>query len=222
MNFTKISSVAGATALATVVNLAPAMAASPGQLGGGPDVYKVKNVTQNGSYANTASAACGEELKYSIRLHNTEFGALNNIVVSANLASGSVTATPDSGASAGTSGNVTVSLPSGASQSYESGSTVLYDANGNVIKTLADGITAGGVNVGTLNGSTTEFVNFKTKVNCPQTPVTPTTPTTPAALPATGPEGLLGATAGTGILGYAVMQYRRSRKALADKLRNVK
>jgi hypothetical protein len=116
---------------------------------------------------------------------------------------------------------VSVTVPSGANLAYEAGSTTLFDANGNVIKTLPDTITSG-VNVGNLNGSTTEFVNFKAKVNCPTTPpVTP--PTTPQPLPQTGVEGAgLAGMAGTGAVGYAVMAYRRSKKALAQTLLNRK
>ena len=47
---------------------------------------------------------------------------------------------------------------------------MLYDVSGNALKTLPDTITSGGVNVGNLSGSTTEFVNFRARVNCPITP----------------------------------------------------
>ena len=71
------------------------------------------------------------------------------------------------------------------------------------------------------------LVTMKVKVNMPSTPSTPVTPQTPAtpaqptttALPQTGAEtaGLAGI-GGTGAIGYGVMAYRRSKKALADKL----
>jgi hypothetical protein len=220
----KIKSAALATGIATAAmafSLSPVLADSPGQLGGGADVYKVKDLTKSGSYSNAVTAACGDELQYSIRLHNAAFGGLTNIEVTADLAAGSFTAVPAEGASAGTSGSVSVTVPSGANLAYEAGSTTLFDANGNVIKTLPDTITSG-VNVGNLNGSTTEFVNFKAKVNCPTTPpVTP--PTTPQPLPQTGVEGAgLAGMAGTGAVGYAVMAYRRSKKALAQTLLNRK
>ena len=38
--------------------VAPALADSPGQLSNGPDNYKVRNVTQNGAYGRSTSAAC--------------------------------------------------------------------------------------------------------------------------------------------------------------------
>jgi hypothetical protein len=230
-NLSKFAAVAGVTALTAVVSLSPVLADSPGQLGGGSQVYKVKDVTQNGAYANSISANAGDELEYSIDLHNTEYGQLTNIVVNATVSSNgssTVTATPDSGGTTGTNGSVTVN---GSAQgvTYEAGTTELFDGSGNLEKTLPDGITNGGINVGNLNGSTGEFVNFKVKVNTPGTPVTPTTPVTtastpPAALPQTGADefaGLAGM-AGTGAVGYSVMAYRRSKKALADKLRGRK
>ena len=60
-------------ALATF-SLSPVFADSPGQLGGGSEVYKVKNLTQSGSYANTITANACDEVQYSILLHNTSFG----------------------------------------------------------------------------------------------------------------------------------------------------
>jgi LPXTG-motif cell wall-anchored protein len=228
----KFAAVAGATALATVVSLSPVLADSPGQLGGGSLVYKVKDVTQNGSYANSINASACDVLEYSIDLHNTEFGELSNIMVNVTLPSSgtsTMTATPDAGGTTGTNGTVNVNLGSAQGITYEDGTTELFDGSGNLIKTLPDGIANGGINVGNLNGSTAEFVNFKAEVNCP-TPVTPTTPSTPAtpstptaaptSLPQTGADefaGLAGM-AGTGAIGYGSVMYRRSKKALAQKL----
>jgi hypothetical protein len=146
---------------------ASALADSLGQLTNDSNTFVVANQTQNGSYANSVNAACNEELLYSVRLHNSEFGGLTNVQVSANLMSGKMTAVPAQGASQGTSGSVTVNLPANGSLAYQSGTTVLYNANGGVISALPDGITTVGVNAGNVNGSTTEFVNFKAKVACP-------------------------------------------------------
>lgn len=159
-----------AVVLATVPVLAisgSALADSPGQLEGGTGVYVAKNVTQNGSYDNNVNTACSDQVRYSIRLHNIAFGGLTNIKVSANLLSGKMTAVPAEGVDWGTSDNVAINLPANGSLNYESGSATLYNAQGGVIKTLPDGITTVGVNIGGLNGSTTEFVNFNAKVNCP-------------------------------------------------------
>jgi hypothetical protein len=235
---------------AAAVLVAPALvfastakADSPGQLTGGANVYQVKNVTKNGAYAASASAACNEEVRYSVRLHNAAYGGLTNVNVKADLASGKVTATnvnvtsdlakgsvsavPAEGASAGTTGSVTVTVASG-NQVYENGSAKLYDANGTLIKDLPDTITTSGVNVGNIKGSTTEFVNFQAKVNCPTPTPTPTpAPTTPAstptpapakaptALPNTGAGDVLGAFAGVSAAGtaaHAVVRARRNRR----------
>ena len=171
----KVSKLAATAALLPVLAFsAPVFADSPGQLGGGGDTLVVKNLTQNGSYSSSAAVtACGDVVRYSMRLHNTEFGQLNNIVVKSTLGSTTnVTATPDSGASAGTSESVTVTgLTNGQSLSYVSGSTQLFDGNGNLVKNLADGVvSANGLNVGSLMGSTTEFVDFNAKVNCETQP----------------------------------------------------
>jgi uncharacterized repeat protein (TIGR01451 family) len=63
----------------------PVFADSPGQLTGGANVYQVKNLTQKTSYAATVSAACGEEVQYSVQLHNAGSGLLTNVVVTGSL-----------------------------------------------------------------------------------------------------------------------------------------
>lgn len=216
--------VAGITLVAfVVISSSPVMADSPGQLTGGSSVYAVKNLTQKGSYGSTASAACNEELQYSVRLHNADFGGLTNVQVSANLANGSVTAIPAEGTTYGTTGNVTVSVASGGSLVYENGTATLYDENSVVIRTLPDTIASGGINIGSIAGSTTEFVNFKAKVNCPTPTPTPTpTPVIPKpvvipagakALPNTGPGDVAELFVGTSALGaaghYLVARRRR-------------
>ncbi|MBX4201461.1 PKD domain-containing protein [Candidatus Saccharibacteria bacterium] len=165
IRFSKL--VAALAVLPVLAVASPVLADSPGQLTGGSNTFMVKNLTQSGAYANSISATCNEEVQYSVRLHNAAYGGLTNIVVKANIMSGNMTAVPAEGASQGTTGTATVSLPSNGSIAYVSGSSILHDVNGNVIKTLPDGITTAGVNVGNLPGSTTEFVNFKAKVACP-------------------------------------------------------
>lgn len=170
----RFSKIAAALAVVPVLAVSgSALAGSPGQLAGG-DNYLVKNLTQNGSYANTISASCNDEVQYSMQLSNTQFGGLNNVTLKATLpGNGGVstaTATTDLGGTSGTSDTVTVNLGSGQTIALENGTTVLYNGSGSAIKTLSDTITTSGVNIGTLNGSTTEFVNFKAKVSCPVTP----------------------------------------------------
>lgn len=203
---TKLSKLAAVMAAVPVLAMSgAALADSPGQLVGGPNFYVVKNLTQNGTFASSASVACNQEVQYSAELHNPMNGGLTNVKVSANLANGSISAIPAEGASQGATGSVSVNVASGGSLNYESGSTVLKDSNGNTIRTLSDGITSGGVNVGNVNGSTVEFVDFKAKVSCPAPTPTPTpTPTPkPTTLPNTGAGDVLGIFTGVSSLGAA-------------------
>ncbi len=182
----KIKSLILGVATAVIVPVAtvasPVLADSPGQVGAG-DIYSVKNLTQNTKYAKTASANACEELEYSVLLHNPGYGTINNVVVKATLpASASttntsnVTITYTDGIGSPVNDSATVNLTSAQSISYSSGSSVLFGTGGTVIKTLPDGVTNGGVNIGSLPGSTTEYVNFKAKVNCPEQPTCKTTP----------------------------------------------
>jgi hypothetical protein len=161
--------VAVLAALPVLTFAAPVFAASAGQLGGG-DNYVAKNLTKGGAYGDNTAAACNETVQYSMQLTNTQFGALNNVTLKASLPSqggvSTATATTDLGGTTGTSDTTTVTLGSGVSQSLVSGTTVLYDDAGHSIKTLSDTVNTTGVNIGTLNGSTTEYVNFQVKMTC--------------------------------------------------------
>lgn len=161
-----------AAALAVIPSLvmsAPVFADSPGSLASGPDLYQVKNVTKGSAYGSTATATCGDVLKYSIKLANSEFGLLTNVTVKAPL-NGTMTASATNAANQTTSvsGSVAVSVSQG-NLVYVAGSTQNLNVNGGLISNLPDGITAGGVNKGNLNGSTREFVQFQAKVNCDTT-----------------------------------------------------
>lgn len=189
--------IAGLAIVPMLAFSAPVFADSPGQLLGGSNVYVVKNVTQNGAYGSSASVkACGDVIQFSVLLSNTHFGQLTDIVVKANVptngGTSNMTAVPASSGTTGTEGSVNVSLGSTQKLSYVAGSTELFDKDSKFVKTLADGIATNGVNVGSLDGSTKEFVNFKAKVSCDTTPpvtppvTPPTTTTPPSTLPNTG------------------------------------
>ena len=163
----------------TAFSLTPAYADGTGQIEGGSGVYEIKNLTENGAYSNSIIAQPCEELQYSIRLHNSGFVAVNNINLTAPISSGAsttntstMTATYTDGVVPSTTTSATVTFGSAQSISYESGTTKLYDGNGNLVKTLPDGVTTSGLGLGSLNGSTTEYVNFKAKVGC-SVPVCP-------------------------------------------------
>lgn len=181
---------AATAAIMPIAGLAgTAVADSPGQITAD---YLVKNLTQNTKYSNQTNANACEELEYSFRLHNPSYSSANNVVVKATLPAAASTTNTSNGVVSYTdgvgspaTGSVTVNLSSAQSITYENGSAVLYNGSGSVIKTLPDGITASGVNIGKVNGSTVEYVNFKAKVNCPKpeckTNCTPTPPVTPPA-----------------------------------------
>lgn len=189
---------AAAAIIVPVAGLAGAVSAdSPGQIGGG-DIYSVKNLTQNTKYSNSTTANACDEVQYSVRLHNPTFSGVKNIVVKASLPAGASTSntsqmiiTYTDGVASPVSDTAVVNLTSAQSISYESGSAVLYGTGGQVIRALPDGIVNGaGVNVGSLSGSTTEYVNFKAKVSCPTPPTcktncTPQPPVTPPSTPNT-------------------------------------
>ncbi len=200
-----------------------------GQIGGGAGAYQVKNLTQGGSYASSATANKCEELQYSIRLHNSGYTAVNNLNVKATLpASASttnksvMTASYTNGVVPSTTAAVTVNLTSAQNIEFESGSTKLYDGNGAFVRSLSDGITGSGVNLDSLSGSRTEYVVFKAKVNCSEKPVceencTPVNPpvVTTGSLPNTGPgavAAIFGAVTTASTIAYYAVSRRFSRQ----------
>src|SRR5690606_17041687 len=114
---------------------ASVFADSPGSLSSGPDLYQVKNVTKGSAYGSTATATCGDIVKFSIKLANSEYGLLNNVIVKAPL-NGSMTATATNAAnkSVSVSGTVSVTADKGT-LAYIPGSTQNLDVNGGTIKT---------------------------------------------------------------------------------------
>lgn len=198
---------------------APVFADSPGQLSNAPTNYEVKNVTKGGAYSQSTSAACGETVKYSVLLANSDFGLLRNLTVKANLGTGAINASATNTVNATTSvsGSVNVSLAKG-SLVYIPGSTVRVTSNGGSTTVLADGVTTSGVNAGDLNGSTQTFVQFQAKVDCPTTPTTPETPSTPVVAPAkiasTGPTGTIATMFGLGALTAGISYFVQRRRNL--------
>ena len=147
----------------------PVFANSPGQLQNNANFYEVKNVTKGGSYSQSVTATCDETVKFSVLVANTDYGLLKDVTVKANLASGviNVSATDSNGETTAVAGNAKATATKG-SLVYVAGSTVRIDGSSRTNK--ADGVTAAGVNVGELKGSTQTFVQFEAKVNCPVEP----------------------------------------------------
>ena len=169
------------TALATVgfALVGTVQAIGEGQIAGG-NFYTVRNVTKAGAYADTISADKCDTLKYSIRLHNPGPGVVNNVNVRVNLptsvsTSNTSTATITSQNSDPASVNDTakVNITSAQKINYIAGSSVLLDANGNVVQALSDQLVNGsGVNIGEVKVSLQQirFVQFQAKLDCSTTP----------------------------------------------------
>ncbi len=87
----KLASIAAAVAIAPVLFAStPVFADSPGQLSNAATNYEVKNVTKGGSYAQSASATCGDTVRYSTLIANSDFGMLKDVTVKASLTSGDI------------------------------------------------------------------------------------------------------------------------------------
>lgn len=168
----KLSKLAALVAVVPVLAFStPVFADSPGQLSNGPTNYKVRNVTHNGAYGQTATAACGDTVKYSVTVANSDFGMLKNVTVKANLASGAITASATNTVNATTSVSGSATVNTTGTLQYINGTTVRITGDAAQTQTAeADGVASNGVNVGDLNGSTYIFVQFQAKVNCETPP----------------------------------------------------
>lgn len=168
----KFTKIAAALAVIPVLAFAsPVFADSPGQLSNGATNYKVRNVSKNGSYAQSISAACNETVKYSITAANSDFGLLKDLTIKANLATGDInlSAKNVNNDTTSVSGKATVSVPSNGHLVYVNGTTVRINSTNTSTTQEGDGVvTANGENVGDLNGSTYTFIQFQAKVTCDQ------------------------------------------------------
>ncbi len=172
--FFKVTSAIAVAASLLVLCTSQAFAVSEGQIAGGNVNYKIKDLTQNSVYANPASANSCDVLEYKALLYNTGPSSLYNVNVVAALPStvansntSTMTASSENADPASTSFSATVNLSSAQNVSYLNGTTQLLNVNNGLIENLPDGITQGGVNIGTLGPSVSEFIQFETKVSCP-------------------------------------------------------
>ncbi len=193
-----------------------------------------------GSYSDSIAVADGKEYVVRFFLHNNAQQSLsgaNNYVAtgtsvkvalpstingSANI-DGSISA---ANAAPGTvSDNVTLTSDGQYKLQYVAGSaTIRTQALSDVA--VSDSIVTTGAPVGydALNGNWPGCFEFSgwvtlkvkaTKVTNPTTPKNPSTPVstvTPSALPATGPEAMLGSLTGVSALGYGVSRFVQSRR----------
>jgi hypothetical protein len=176
-----------------------------------PDNYNAQNTTFQATIPSTVNGSAD----------------ITGAISASNATPGTVTST------------ATLNSSTPVNVSYDAGSAVWTNkgaANGDKLGDVTNGVLLGynaldGVYPGCFNYI--GYVTFNISVTAPSTPSTPSTPVTttsvtptvtPAALPDTGADefaGLAGM-AGTGAIGYGAMSYRRSKKALADKLRGRK
>jgi len=174
-----------------------AFAAPAGQIEGG-DIYRARNVTKNTAFTDPATATCDDVVQFKVRIHNPGPDALTGVHVAATLNtsqstshSSTVTVSADNANPSSTTDTAGVNLDQAGSMAYVPGSTELLDANDAKISSLGDGILGGGVDVPNGVGVSTEqqrFVQFETKVSCPQPPQTPPS-TPPTVTPPTGGQG---------------------------------
>lgn len=164
-----------AAGLAVVPMLAfstPVLADSAGQLSNGPTNYKVKNVTKNTDYAQVVAATCGDNVKYSITIAESDFAELKDVNLKANLSTGAIniSATTATGGTTAVDGSAKVNVDKGILE-YVNGSTVRVDVDQNnnnkqTTTKVGDGVANGGVNLGNLPGSSYMFAQFDAKVKC--------------------------------------------------------
>ncbi len=157
----------------------PVLASTAGQIEGG-DIYRVRNVTKGGDFADPTNADKCETVQFKVRIHNPGPDALTGVKVGATLPSGAstshsskVTVTADNANPKTTTDTAGVKLSGSYKISYVGGSTQLLDANNSVMQTLPDGIVGGQVNIpGGVGVSTQQkrFVQFSAKVDCPEVP----------------------------------------------------
>jgi hypothetical protein len=179
----------GLVLLSTVaMNTGSAVAGVPGQIAGGNQNYTIANVTKGTGFANPQTADACDVLQYRLRLYNPGPSPLGDVKMEASIntmtpyTSANSTATvytPD-GQTKEVAFQAVVNISTAQTQAYQKGSTKLLDSAGNVIKssangTLADTITmgGGGIDLGSLTDSTTEYVEFNTVLGCPTPPPAP-------------------------------------------------
>lgn len=175
----KIFTVAAALAVIPVLAFTTVSAGAIGQVGAG-DIYRVRNVTTNGEFANTTTATCNQEVQFRVRIHNSGPDTITNVKVKATLYGqdttnhgSEVTVSADNLINGDAVTDVAgVTTDKSASISYVTGSTQLlgYAETGPspVLRGLPDGIVEGGVNIGSVEPLTpaTRSVQFKAKFNC--------------------------------------------------------
>jgi hypothetical protein len=166
-------------AIAALVLIAPAMSlAGLSPVLDSVNLYQISNVSDSATWGKTAKADPGETLTFMIHVHNGVYDTtLNNVRVRAYLPAGEVTsytsrAIVSADNAAAVSGDVNFTLSNLAKLEYVTGSTKLYNHDNQLVGSLPDGVTAGGVSVGNINGcwEFEKWVIFKAKVVAKEKP----------------------------------------------------
>ncbi|HET7320789.1 MAG TPA: hypothetical protein VFI84_04390 [Candidatus Saccharimonadales bacterium] len=175
----KLSKIAATVAIAPALLLS-GTALAYGQVEQG-DIYRVKDLTTNGTFADTINSVCGDTVQFRVRVHNGGPDTLTNVKVAATLNSASSTShgsqasiTADNAIDNMTvTANAGVNTDKATTADYVSGSTQLLNYSAtpggeSVLRNLPDGILNGGVNIGSVGPLTadTEEVQFQAKLNC--------------------------------------------------------
>lgn len=167
------------TAIMAFTVVAPVGAQVQSSIEGG-DIYRVRNLTKGGAFADPATADKCDELQYRIRIHNPGPDApLQNVTVkvvipgaasTSNVSTATVSSSNASPSSV--SDTATVNLAAAYKVTYVAGSAQILNADGGLISSTGDVTSGTGVNIGTVGISIGErrFVQFRALVDCPQPP----------------------------------------------------
>jgi len=177
----KLFKTASALLVVPVVALSSSavLAAAAGSIEGG-DIYRVRNVTENGSFTDPVNADKCETVQFKVRIHNPGPDPLTGVTVKATLPSTASTSISSLVTVSAVNANPTsrtdtagVNLPAAYAINYEVGSTQLLDPSNTVMQNLPDGIVGNGVSVPNGVGVSLgqiRFVQFSAKIACPEVP----------------------------------------------------
>ena len=154
------------------------VALAAGQIEGG-NIYRVRNVSTNGSFTDPATGTCNNTFQFRVRVHNPGPDPLANVNVMATLPSttsashsSQVTISSSDANPTSVTDTAGITLDQAAKLNYIGGSTQLLDPNGTVLSTLPDTILTSGVNIGTVGVSVQQlrFVQFQVNAECTTPP----------------------------------------------------
>lgn len=138
------------------------------------NLYRIANTSNSSAWGTVAEADPGETLTFLVHIHNNVLETTaTNVRVQAALPSNAVTsytsrAVVSADNASPVAGTVNFALSTLSNVEYVPGSTVLYDHNNNLVRTLPDGITtANGIAIGNDIKGCWEFeqwVIFRAKV----------------------------------------------------------